>query len=64
MLVREAQSDSGRFLPDEVSLQANDPLDDLLLRILGGPEGNNKHIQGNEHKTQTEKHSQIKTIEA
>lgn len=27
------------FLPDEVSLQANDPLDDLLLGILGGPEG-------------------------
>lgn len=26
------------FLPDEVSLQANDPLDDLLLGIPRGPE--------------------------
>lgn len=31
--------EEGCFLPDEVSLQANDPLDDLLLGILGGPEG-------------------------
>lgn len=27
------------FLPDEVSLQANDPFDDLLLWIPRGPEG-------------------------
>lgn len=26
------------FLPDEVSLQADDTLDDLLLRVLGGTE--------------------------
>lgn len=26
-------------LPDEVSLQADHPLDDLLLGVLGGPEG-------------------------
>ena len=48
--VSVSREDEDVFLPDEVSLQANDPLDDLLLGVLGRPEGTIKHEQDDERK--------------
>lgn len=50
------------FLPDDVSLQANDPLNDLLLGILGWPEETTKHIfkaMSKKQKQQNKSHTSV-----